>query len=281
MQAAFQHPTHPSVPHDPSLHVNPTTTWQQSIGSILGFPSLHQYGPRALYNSLRAWIAPQRQAFPYGASANEMQGIIRNTIRIGFPFGDAPIFSLMDEYSKGTINMADANLLEELLNWRRASQKDVISLLNAWKKEGIFSRDIPHCGVNLTGISEAAAHNRKILTHYFPELRSMREFKHPLQLYDFNAPINWLSNILGIYVGMGGDLALSRLLDVTARHLGMPINMNPYPGNPTFQSIATGEVGTPNTATIIDGFLPAYPSITAIEPTILELVRTEVPATRY
>jgi hypothetical protein len=93
--------------------------------------------------------------------------------------------------------------------------------------------------------------------------------------------MNWLSNILGIYVGMGGDLALSRLLDVTARHLGMPINMNQYQGNPTFQSIATGEVGTPNTATIIDGFLPAYPSITAIEPTILELVRTEVPTTRY
>jgi hypothetical protein len=76
--------------------------------------------------------------------------------------------------------MAEANLLEELLNWRRASQKDAISLLNAWKKEGIFSSDIPHCGVNLTGISEAAAHNRRILTHYLPQLSSMMEFKHPL-----------------------------------------------------------------------------------------------------
>jgi hypothetical protein len=32
----------------------------------------------------------------------------------------------------------------------------------------------------------------------------------------------------------GGDLAL--VLDVAARHFGMAINMEPYPGNPTFQS---------------------------------------------
>jgi hypothetical protein len=72
-------------------------------GLYLDFPRFISTDPER-YNSLMAWIAPQKQAFPYGASSNEMQGIIRNTISIGFPFGDAPIFSLMEKYSKGTIN---------------------------------------------------------------------------------------------------------------------------------------------------------------------------------
>jgi hypothetical protein len=128
----------------------------------------------------------------------------------------------------------------------------------------------------LIGTSEAGRHNRRILTHYLPEMRSWINFEHPLQVYSFTASTNWLSNILGIYVSTGGDLALSRVLDVAARHLGMAINMKPYPGNPTFQSITTGEVGSPNTATIIDGFLPDYPDISATTPAILELIRTEV-----
>jgi hypothetical protein len=100
--------------------------------------------------------------------------------------------------------MAEAKLLEELLNWRRASQEAAISLLNAWKKEEIFSRDIPHCEVNLIGTSEAGRHNRRILAHYLPEMRSWINFEHPLQVYSFTASTNWLSNILGIYVSTGG-----------------------------------------------------------------------------
>jgi methionine salvage enolase-phosphatase E1 len=116
-----------------------------------------------------------------GASTNEIHEIVRNPTN--FPFSEAPVFSLMQKYLKGTINMAEVKLLEELLNWRKASQEDVISLLNAWKKEGIFSRDIPHSGVNLIGTSEAGRHNRRILTHYLPEIMSLIEFKHPLQVY--------------------------------------------------------------------------------------------------
>jgi hypothetical protein len=37
--------------------------------------------------------------------------------------------------------------------------------------------------VNLIGTSEAGRHNRRILTHYLPEMRSWLNFEHPLQVF--------------------------------------------------------------------------------------------------
>ncbi|KAA8894446.1 hypothetical protein FN846DRAFT_973992, partial [Sphaerosporella brunnea] len=101
MEAAFQHPNPPLSSPRPVASRQSCGHLQRTIGSILGLPSLHQYGLRALYESLMAWIAPQKSSFPYGASANEIHEIVRNPTN--FRFSEAPVFSLMEKYSKGTM----------------------------------------------------------------------------------------------------------------------------------------------------------------------------------